>query len=160
MAFPRLEDHLDAPSQSVNAEDLLEARLARREVGDEDGPVHQLQHRLGRVVALGFLFGFINRNPLPSGGYIYVLYAGLVSSGLAFLLQLYGQKHVHPTVSGLLLTLESLFGALGAIIILHEPFTSRTLIGGGLMILAVVILELGPKMWLQFRGEMRTNGSI
>jgi len=112
------------------------------------------------MAVLGFLFGFINQNPLPSGGYIYVLYAGLVSSGLAFLLQLYGQKHVHPTVSGLLLTLESLFGALGAIIILHEPFTSRTLIGGGLMILAVVILELGPKMWLQFRGEMKTNGSI
>lgn len=109
---------------------------------------------------LGFLFAGVTRSPLPYGGFIYVLFAGLVSSGVAFLLQLYGQKHVHPTVSGLLLTLESFFGTLGAVVILHEPLTERILIGGSLMIGAVVIIELGPRMVEQLKGEINTDGSI
>lgn len=101
-----------------------------------------------------FSFGFslFEGKTIPSEGWIYVLYAGLISSGLAFLLQLYGQKHVHPTVSGLLLTLESLFGTLGAILILHEPLTARIWVGGSLMILSVVVIEAGPQLYLRLKG--------
>lgn len=101
---------------------------------------------------LGFLFASINGQGIPSTGWIYVLYAGLLSSGLAFLLQLYGQQHVSPTISGLLLTLESLFGSLGAIFLLNEPFTLNVLVGGSLMLLAVVTIELGPRLFLQLKG--------
>lgn len=102
---------------------------------------------------LSFILARFEMVSIPQTGWIYVLYAGLVSSGLAFLLQLYGQSHVHPTVSGLLLTLESLFGTLGAIIILREPFTLRIMVGGSLMILAVLVIELGPQLILKLKGE-------
>lgn len=102
--------------------------------------------------ALGFIFASFNGQGIPSTGWIYVLYAGLVSSGLAFFLQLYGQQRVSPTISGLLLTLESLFGSLGAIFLLNEPFTINVLVGGSLMLLAVVTIELGPRLFLQIKG--------
>ena len=100
----------------------------------------------------GFIFSFILKQSLPSGGYIYVAYAGLMSSGLAFLLQLYGQRHVKPTTAGLFLTMEALFGSLGAIIFFNEPFTINILIGGSLMVLAVVTIELGPKLFPRIKG--------
>lgn len=102
--------------------------------------------------ALGFIFAGINKQGIPTSGWIYVLYAGLISSGVAFLLQLYGQQHVSPTISGLLLTLESLFGSLGAIFLLNEPFTINVFVGGSLMLLAVVTIELGPRLFLQIKG--------
>ena len=97
--------------------------------------------------ALGFSFALANGHALPSQGLVYVAYAGLGSSGLAFALQLYGQKHVEPTVSGLLLTLEALFGTLGAILILREPVTLNLLLGGAFMALAILTIELGPRMF-------------
>ena len=101
---------------------------------------------------LGFIFASFNGQGIPTTGWIYVLYAGLMSSGLAFLLQLYGQQRVAPTISGLILTLESLFGSLGAIFLLNEPFTLNVLVGGSLMLLAVVTIELGPRLFLQLKG--------
>jgi drug/metabolite transporter (DMT)-like permease len=101
---------------------------------------------------LGFIFAGFNGQGIPTLGWIYVLYAGIISSGLALFLQLYGQQRVSPTISGLLLTLESLFGSLGAIILLNEPFTLNVLVGGSLMLLAVVTIELGPRLFLQIKG--------
>ena len=100
----------------------------------------------------GFILSFFLNQSIPSGGYIYVAYAGFMSSGLAFLLQLYGQKHVKPTAAGLFLTMEALFGSLGAIILLNEPFTINIFIGGSLMVLAVVTIELGPKLFPRIKG--------
>jgi drug/metabolite transporter (DMT)-like permease len=101
---------------------------------------------------LGFIFAGFNGQGIPTIGWIYVLYAGIISSGLALFLQLYGQQRVSPTISGLLLTLESLFGSLGAIFLLNEPFTLNVLVGGSLMLLAVVTIELGPRLFLQIKG--------
>ena len=97
--------------------------------------------------ALGFGFAMMNGHTLPNVGYGYVAFAGLGSSGLAFALQLYGQKHVEPTITGLMLTLEALFGALGAILILREPFTFNILFGGMFMMLAILTIELGPQVF-------------
>jgi drug/metabolite transporter (DMT)-like permease len=93
---------------------------------------------------LGFSFAFFNGNGFPNAGLQFVAFAGLGSSGLAFALQLYGQKHVNPTVSGLMLTLEALFGTLGAILILREPVTLNIIVGGLFMMMAILTIELGP----------------
>lgn len=98
------------------------------------------------VSVLGFGISAFTHPVIPTEGWIYVLYAGLFASGLAFLLQIYGQKHVDSTVSGILLAFEALFGALGAVLILREPFSQNTLIGGFLMMCAVFMVELGPKI--------------
>jgi drug/metabolite transporter (DMT)-like permease len=100
---------------------------------------------------LGFVMAVLTGGTLPSEGWIYVSYAGIISSGLAFFLQTYGQKHVNSTVAGILLTLEALFGALGAVLILGEPVTVSTVFGGFLMMSAVFMVELGPKMGVKLR---------
>lgn len=101
---------------------------------------------------LGFIFAGFNGQSIPTTGWIYVIFIGIVSSGIAFFLQLYGQQRVSPTISGLILTLESLFGSLGAIFLLNEPFTLNVLVGGSLMLLAVVTIELGPRLFLRLKG--------
>jgi drug/metabolite transporter (DMT)-like permease len=93
---------------------------------------------------LGFSFAYLGGQQFPTSGLQFVAFAGLGSSGLAFALQLYGQKHVNPTVSGLMLTLEALFGTLGAILILKEPVTLNIIVGGFFMMMAILTLELGP----------------
>jgi drug/metabolite transporter (DMT)-like permease len=100
---------------------------------------------------LGFGMALLTGGKLPTQGWIYVAYAGIISSGLAFFLQTYGQKHVNSTVAGILLTLEALFGAMGAILILGEPVTISTVFGGFLMMSAVFMVELGPKMGVKLR---------
>jgi len=103
------------------------------------------------VSVLGFGISAFTQPVIPTEGWIYVLYAGLFASGLAFLLQIYGQKHVNSTISGILLAFEALFGALGAVHILHEPFSQNTLIGGFLMMSAVFMVELGPKIGVKLK---------
>lgn len=100
---------------------------------------------------LGFVMALLTGGKLPSEGWIYVGYAGIISSGLAFFLQTYGQKHVNSTVAGILLTMEALFGSMGAILILGEPVTLSTVFGGILMMSAVFMVELGPKMGVKLR---------
>ncbi|KAF0226102.1 MAG: permease of the drug/metabolite transporter (DMT) [Erysipelotrichaceae bacterium] len=103
------------------------------------------------VSILGFGISAFTQPVIPTEGWIYVLYAGLFASGLAFLLQIYGQKHVNSTISGILLAFEALFGALGAVLILHEPFSKNTLIGGFLMMCAVFMVELGPRIGVKLK---------
>ena len=103
------------------------------------------------VSILGFIFSGLTQASVPTDGWLYVLYAGLISSGAAFLLQVYGQKHVDSTIAGILLAFEALFGALGAILILKEPFSQSTLIGGFLMMSAVFMVELGPRIGVRLK---------
>jgi drug/metabolite transporter (DMT)-like permease len=102
---------------------------------------------------LGFIFSLMVPSPIPSSGWLYVGYAGIISSGLAFVLQIYGQRHVDSTVAGLLLTMEALFGALGAIFLLHEPFKMNTMIGASFMMMAVILIELSPMLIKKFKGD-------
>lgn len=97
------------------------------------------------IISLSFA-GFGGES-LPTQAWGYVIYAGVLASGVAMLLQMYGQSLVHPTVSGLLLTLESFFGALTAVLFLGESVTLKLILGGGLLMLAVVMVELGPKLF-------------
>lgn len=103
------------------------------------------------ISVLGFVFSLFTQPIIPTQGWWYVLYAGLISSGVAFLLQTYGQKHVDSTITGILLAFEALFGALGAVLILKEPFSQNTLIGGFLMMSAVFMVELGPKIGVRLK---------
>lgn len=57
VAFPSLKDHLDAPAQTVNSKQPFEVRPIRADSRDEDGPAHEFQNCLGRIVAMGLLPG-------------------------------------------------------------------------------------------------------
>ncbi len=74
--------------------------------------------------------------------WIPLLYAGVLSSGVAYTLQIVGQDGVNPTVASLLMSLESVFAVIGGFFILHETITIRELIGCVLMFAAIILSQL------------------
>lgn len=71
-----------------------------------------------------------------------LLYAGVLSCGVAYTLQIVGQKNVNPTVASLLLSLESCFSVLAGWIILGERLSLREGAGCILMFAAIVLAQL------------------
>lgn len=71
-----------------------------------------------------------------------ILYAGVLSSGVAYTLQIVGQKDMNPTVASLILCLESVVSALAGWLILHEEPTARELLGCVLMFVAIVLAQV------------------
>lgn len=69
------------------------------------------------------------------------LYLGVCSSGIAYTLQIIGQRHVHPATASLILSLESVFGLLGAVLILGKELGTREYIGAGMIFFAVVLSQ-------------------
>lgn len=70
-----------------------------------------------------------------------MLYLGIFSTMLGFLLQNVGQKYTAPSTASLLLSFESVFGVLFSVIFLQEQLTMRMLLGCLLMFFAVVLVE-------------------
>ncbi len=75
-----------------------------------------------------------------------LLYLGIVSSGIAYTMQIVGQKYADPTVASLSMSLESVFAALGGWIILKNALSLREFLGCALMFLAILLAQL-PQLW-------------
>ena len=71
-----------------------------------------------------------------------LLYAGVLSSGVAYTLQIVGQKYTEPTIATLLMSLESVFAALTGWIVLHEVLSGKELLGCLLVFLAVILAQI------------------
>ena len=69
-------------------------------------------------------------------------FAGILSMGLAYSLQIVGQKEIEPTAASLIMSLESVFAVLGGWWLLHERMSSTELLGCGLVFAAVIISQL------------------
>ncbi len=74
-----------------------------------------------------------------------LLYTGVMSSGVAFTLQIVAQKNLHPTLASLLMSCESVFAVLSALVILGQIPTIRELIGSVIMFIAVILAQLPSK---------------
>lgn len=74
-----------------------------------------------------------------------ILFSGVLGIGICYILQVTAQKYTDPTIAALLMSLEAVFGALGGVLILHESFTLRELIGVLFIVAAVIIAQLNPK---------------
>ena len=72
-------------------------------------------------------------------------FAGCLSMGLAYSLQIVGQKSMEATAASLIMSLESVFAALGGWWLLHERMSPTELLGCGLVFAAVVISQLPEK---------------
>lgn len=73
-------------------------------------------------------------------GWLGVLYLGVVSTTICYLIQTLCQKYVDETKAAIILSMESVFGTLFSVIILHEILTPR-MIAGSLIILAAVVIS-------------------
>ena len=72
-----------------------------------------------------------------------IAYAGVLSTGVAYTLQVVGQRHVDPTRAGIVLSLEAMFAVLGGWLLLGEGMTARMLGGCALMFVAMLLSQLG-----------------
>ncbi len=81
-----------------------------------------------------------------------ILYLGICSSGIAYTLQILGQRNSEPAVASILLSLESVFGALFSALILSEKMSFREYAGCGVILAAVLIAEIDFKsLWNRFK---------
>lgn len=72
-------------------------------------------------------------------------YAGILSMGVAYSLQIIGQRHVEPTPASLIMSLESVFAAVFGWLLLHETMTPVELIGCALVFAAVILSQIPAK---------------
>jgi len=74
-----------------------------------------------------------------------IAYSGVLSVGVAFTLQVMGQRRVDPSRAGVLLSLEAAFAILGGWMVLGEHLSTRALVGCGLMLAAMVLAQARSK---------------
>ena len=91
---------------------------------------------------------FLFESPSWSGilaAWLPIAYAGVMSCGVAYTLQIVAQKGVHPAVASLLLSLESVFSVLaGYVLMPGSSLSGWELLGCGLVFAAVVLVQLAP----------------
>lgn len=74
-----------------------------------------------------------------------ILYAGIMSCGVAYTLQIIGQKDMNPTVASLILSLESCISVLAGWIILGQHLSTREIFGCVIMFCAIILAQLPQK---------------
>lgn len=71
-----------------------------------------------------------------------ILYAGIMSCGVAYTFQIIAQKNTEPTVTSLILSLESVFAVIAGMILLGEQVSTREAIGCLIMFSAIILAQL------------------
>ena len=98
------------------------------------------------IISLFFMFAFEHPSlealysVLPS-----LIYAGIFSSGVAYTLQIVGQRGANPTQASLVMCLESVFSLLTGAIVLHERMLPVEYVGAALIFVAVVLAQFPDK---------------
>ena len=88
--------------------------------------------------------------PLPTweliqAAKIPLLYTGILSCGVAYTLQIVGQKNVNPTVASLILSLEAVISVIAAWLILGQSMSPKEICGAALMFVAIILAQLPEK---------------
>ncbi len=78
-----------------------------------------------------------------------ILFLGIGSSGIAYTLQIIGQKGVNPSAAAIILSLESVFGVVGTAMFLGQTLSVREYIGCGVVLIAVILSEMDFKSFLK-----------
>ena len=86
---------------------------------------------------------------LIKDAFISIFYAGVLSSGVAYTLQIVSQKNLSPTVASLLMSLEAVFAALSGVVF-GERLTSNEIFGCILVFIAIILAQL-PVENLKFK---------
>ena len=92
-------------------------------------------------------FVFIFEEPSLKGIYMELfelLYVGVMSSGIAYTLQIFGQRYVKPSTAAITFSLEGVFGSLAAWIFLSQMLTTTQIFGCFLILLGVLTAQLIP----------------
>jgi drug/metabolite transporter (DMT)-like permease len=85
-----------------------------------------------------------------------LIYAAVVSSGIAFTLQIVAQRHTPPAEAALIMSLESVFAAIAGAIVLGEMLSWIAMVGAALILASVALIETGP-MLANLLGRLRVG---
>ncbi len=112
-----------------------------------------LQFLVCGVLSLPFMLAFetVNWSDIKAC-WLPIAYAGILSCGVAYTLQIIAQKRTEPTIASLLLSLESAFALLAGMVILHEQVSSREAVGCLIMFAAIILAQLPEKRRRVTRG--------
>ena len=82
-----------------------------------------------------------------------LLYAGVMSIGIGYTLQVVAQQHAHSSHAAIILSLEGAFAVLGGWLILDEQLPARGLLGCALMLTGMLLSQLFPKLGSTLRSR-------
>jgi len=96
-------------------------------------------------IILALIFeDFIIKNILDQK--VQILYAGILSGGVAFVLQIYAQKNISPAPAAIIFSLEGVFATIAAWIILSQILNINNILGCGFILVGVMISQLLPEI--------------
>ena len=96
------------------------------------------------VTIFAWMFAFAGNalpTELPLGAVGSIVYLGLFATALCLFMQSYGLKYAEPTIGGMLLSLESVFGVIFSVIIYHEQLTLRMILGFVVIFAAILLSQ-------------------
>ncbi len=79
-----------------------------------------------------------------SAGLLPILYAGLLSTGVGYTLQVVAQQDAHPAAAAIILSLEAVFAVIGGYLFLNELLSVRDLFGCALMMVGMLLAQFAP----------------
>ncbi len=102
-----------------------------------------VQFLTGALVTLPFTV-FIEHPTMAQIGdcILPIIYLGVMSSGIAYTLQIIGQKTTSPAVASIIMSLESVFAAIGGVLIAGEDFSIRKLFGCLTVFISVILTQI------------------
>jgi drug/metabolite transporter (DMT)-like permease len=83
--------------------------------------------------------------PDRAGDWVAVVYMALFAGAAALLGQTWAQAHLAPTRSAIIMSMEPVFAAFFAVLLGGESVTPRMLLGGGMVLGAMLLVELVPR---------------
>ena len=90
-----------------------------------------------------------------AGAAVPLVYAGVMSCGVAFTAQIFGQKYSEPAVASLLLCLESVFAVLFGWLLLDQMLSKRELFGCLIMFIAIVFTQIPTETFLKIGKKIK-----
>jgi len=92
-----------------------------------------------------------------------LLIASILGGGICYMLMVTAQKYTDPTIAALIMSLESLFGAIAGVMFMGDTFTGRELFGAALLTFAVLISQLKPRerivIKVKYKSDEVQNGT-
>ena len=98
---------------------------------------------LAMILALYFeqlTWGMIKSTAVP------LLFAGVMSTGIAYTLQTIAQQHAHPSHAAIILSSEGVFAVIGGFLLLNEVLPAQGLLGCGLILVGMLMSQLMPRL--------------
>ena len=86
-----------------------------------------------------------------------IAYLGIASSGIAYTLQIIGQRGANPAAASILLSLESVFGVIGTAVVFGTVLEVREYVGCAIVLFAVILAELDVKGIINYINQRKNN---